>query len=361
MHRHLSAVVLLAAALAACGGDEPTGPAAVATVTITAATAEVGIGKTLQLTATAKSAGDVPISGATFTWSSSNVAIATVSEAGLVTGVSSGGVTITATASGKTGTYTVNVTSATHAPFTFLFAVGTSAADQQTIRDNVLYAHGYHQTIFGRQVKEPTTIMTVLSPTGGCSQGGAAAFTGLHTVTFCLGNPGWIQPGSIAKQKIVQHETFHLWQFEYKWLGNPATAGATWVIEGSAELMGYKGVDARGLLSFTTAVGCQVKEVADFASTRPPGLPVLSSVETQQAFATTQGPLYAQSMLAMDQLTSSGGGLASLRTYADAIAGGTAWQTAFQSSFGMSTSAFYAQFPSYRAGQAVPPNYLCGG
>ena len=46
---------------------------------------------------------------------------------------------------------------------------------------------------------------------------------------------------------------------------------------------------------------------------------------------------------------------------ADAIAGGTAWQTAFQNSFGMTTAAFYSQFPAYRAAQQVPPSYLCGG
>jgi hypothetical protein len=153
----------------------------------------------------------------------------------------------------------------------------------------------------------------------------------------------------------VQHEVFHLWQFEYKWLGTPSLPGAHWVIEGSAELMGFRGVDARGLLSFSTALGCQLKEVADFA----PGVPPLSNVETAQTFSGTAGPMYPLSMIAMDRLTAVRG-LVSLKAYADAIASGTAWQAAFESSFGTTTSAFYSQFPAYRSGLPVPPQYLCG-
>ena len=40
----------------------------------------------------------------------------------------------------------------------------------------------------------------------------------------------------------------------------------------------------------------------------------------------------------------------SLMTYGTAIASSTAWQTAFQSAWGTSTTAFYAQFPGYRTG-----------
>ena len=356
-HLRFASCVLLAS-LVACGGDGPTDPDNGAlTVTISGSTSSQ-VGATTTLVATAKDASGAAVTSPSPAWSSSAPTIIAVSDAGVVTATRIGTATITATVG--TASAAVTFTSSLD-PYTFNFASGTSSTDMQTIRDGVQYAHAYHQTVFQRQVKEPTTISTLLTPTGGCGQGGAAAFTGLHTVTFCLGNPGWIQPGSIAKQKIVQHEAFHVWQFEYKWLGNPGTAGATWVIEGSAELMGYKGIDARSVLSFNTAIGCQVKEVADFAIMKPPGLPPLNTVETQQAFATTIGPLYAQSMLAMDQLTTNGGGLGSLKSYADAIAGGTAWQTAFQASFGMTTSAFYSQFPTYRAGQAVPPNYLCGG
>jgi len=336
------------------------GISATKTVTVTPAVASIDIvgttslqaGGTTKLTATPKDATGNAMTGVTVQWSSSDAATISVASDGTVSANHIGSATITAIAGSASASVTIT---SDLAPFTFNLS-GASAADAQTIKDNVQFAHAYHLATFGRQVKEATTVSALTTPTGGCAQGGSAAFTGLHSVTFCLGNPGWTQNGPIQRQKIVQHETFHVWQFEYKWLGNPNTAGATWAIEGSAELMGWQGIIAKGLTNYQTAIGCQVKQVADFA----PGLPPLANVESQQAFATTVGPLYAQSMLAMDQLTTNGGGLGSLKVYGDAIAAVTPWQTAFQSAFGMTASAFYAQFPGYRASQAVPIQYLCG-
>ena len=243
-------------------------------------------------------------------------------------------------------------------PYSFDFAAGTSTTDQELIRSAIQFAHDFLQSNLGRTIEQQTTISGVVSAQG-CAQGGGAAFTGSRTITFCLANPGWTVHGPVIKQKIVIHELYHVLQFERRWLGNPATAGANWIIEGVAELIGYRGIASRNLLSYTTATGCQVKEVADFNTRQPPGLPNLSALETQQQFQTTQGPLYALSMTGMDQLI-TGSSLSALNTYSDAVAAGTAWQTAFQSAFGTSTAAFYAQFPAYRSGLSVPPSYLCG-
>ena len=85
-------------------------PAAVATVGVSPAAPSVAVGQTLPLTATAKdSAGNV-LSGRPVSWASSNGSVATVSGAGLVTGVAAGAATITATSEGKSGTATVTVT-----------------------------------------------------------------------------------------------------------------------------------------------------------------------------------------------------------------------------------------------------------
>jgi len=223
----------------------------------------------------------------------------------------------------------------------------------------VQFGAAFFLSTFGRTITKPTTVSGVLSAPG-CSQGGAAAFTGAGAVTFCVGNPGWQQPGPISRQKIAIHELFHVWQFEYKWLGNanPTANGATWIIEGSAELVGYLGIDAKGLLPIATTRGCVVKEVTDFAKQQPPGLPALSQVESAQQFQTTVGPIYSLSLTAMDQLTSNSG-IASLKVYTDQIAGGVEWHTAFQTAFGTSTSAFYNQFPTYYNGLPIPAQYLC--
>jgi hypothetical protein len=73
-------------------------------VSVSPASASVQVGSTVQLTATTK-----PAATTTFTWISSNNAVATVSTSGLVTGASAGGATITATASGKSGTSSITV------------------------------------------------------------------------------------------------------------------------------------------------------------------------------------------------------------------------------------------------------------
>lgn len=241
--------------------------------------------------------------------------------------------------------------------FTFSFDAGTSVADQALIGAATEIANTYFTSALGRTITTPTQIRGSLSAAG-CTQGGSAAFTGAGAVTFCLGNPGWTQPGPTLRRKIVVHELYHVLQFERRWLGGPQT-GPDWIIEGAAELVGYKGIDSAGILPYATAQGCQIKEFTDFGVRTPPGLPNLSAVESHQAWQQTQGPLYALAMTGMDQLITACG-LGALNTYMDAIAGGSAFATAFQSAFGQSISAFYDQFPAYRAGLAVPPAYLCG-
>jgi hypothetical protein len=243
-------------------------------------------------------------------------------------------------------------------PYTFDFASGTSTTDQELIRSAIQFAHDFLQSTLGRTVEQQTTISGVMSAQG-CSQGGGAAFTGARSITFCLANQGWTALGPITRQKVVIHELYHVLQFERRWLGNPAVAGANWIIEGAAEVIGYRGIASRNLLPYATASSCQVKEVFDFGTRQPPGLPNLSAVETQQQFQTTVGPLYALSMMGMDQLIAASS-ITALNTYGDAIAAGTPWQTAFQSAFGSSTTTFYAQFPAYRAGLSVPSSYVCG-
>ena len=87
-----------------CGTDAPP----VATLEIDPASGTVAPGGTLQLTATAKDAAgnDLTVS---ISWSSSDNLAATVTDAGLVTGVANGSAMITATADGESGTVTITV------------------------------------------------------------------------------------------------------------------------------------------------------------------------------------------------------------------------------------------------------------
>src|SRR3989440_216943 len=85
----------------------------VATVSVSPPTASIQPGQTVQLTATLKDASGNTLSGRTVTWSSNNTSVATVSSSGLVSGVTPGSATITATSEGKTGTAGITVTAPT--------------------------------------------------------------------------------------------------------------------------------------------------------------------------------------------------------------------------------------------------------
>jgi trimeric autotransporter adhesin len=84
-------------------------PVPVATVTVLPATTSVAMGQTSQLTAELRDASGNILTGRVVSWSSSQTSIATVSAAGVVTGVSAGTATITATSEGQVGTATATV------------------------------------------------------------------------------------------------------------------------------------------------------------------------------------------------------------------------------------------------------------
>lgn len=85
-------------------------PAEPATVTVEPAAATLEAGGTVALSATARDAADDPV-GTSFTWTTSDAAVATVDASGVVTGVATGSAVITATAAnGVSGTSTVTVT-----------------------------------------------------------------------------------------------------------------------------------------------------------------------------------------------------------------------------------------------------------
>ena len=110
-------VVVVALAVSWSCGSSPTSTTApssssatVSSLLVSGATSLSGVGQTVQLTATATfSNGTTQNVTATTTWQSSNTGVATVTSGGLVTAVTSGSVTLTATYQGKTATATVAI------------------------------------------------------------------------------------------------------------------------------------------------------------------------------------------------------------------------------------------------------------
>ena len=81
----------------------------VATVEVSPSAETIGLGSTLQLTAEGFDENGDAVAGAAFSWESSDAAVATVDASGLVTGVTVGGATISASAGSGQGTAEITV------------------------------------------------------------------------------------------------------------------------------------------------------------------------------------------------------------------------------------------------------------
>ncbi|MEO7965337.1 MAG: Ig-like domain-containing protein [Gemmatimonadaceae bacterium] len=104
----------------------------VSAVTVAPTSAQLAVGGSMQLTATAKDASGAVITGRPVTWSSSDATIATVSATGLVSALAAGPVQLTASIGGVAGSASLTVTVAPVAsvsvtPPTSSLAVGATA------------------------------------------------------------------------------------------------------------------------------------------------------------------------------------------------------------------------------------------
>lgn len=113
--------------LRAAGPPPP--PAKVARVDVSPSSTTLARSETQQLTATPRDERGAPLSGRAVTWTSSDPAVATVTAAGLVTGVAAGPATITATVEGVPGTASIAVVT----PPTALTGVGRTIPTGQQV------------------------------------------------------------------------------------------------------------------------------------------------------------------------------------------------------------------------------------
>jgi uncharacterized protein YjdB len=133
-------LALAALLLTACGGGGD--PPKVASVAITAPATTRPVGQTVQLTATVRSDNGSAIAGRAITWSSSNGSVASVSGTGLVSLLSPGVSTISATADGVSGSTQITalpipVASVSITPATPTVFVGQTITLSAITRDSV--------------------------------------------------------------------------------------------------------------------------------------------------------------------------------------------------------------------------------
>jgi uncharacterized protein YjdB len=116
-------------------------PPGVASVQVSPTSAAITVGGTVHLQAHPLDANGNPLTGRTVTWSSSNDAVATVNDSGVVTGVATGAATITATSEGSSGTAGIAVAlaapaSISVAPPSITVTAGQSSQLTATVKDS---------------------------------------------------------------------------------------------------------------------------------------------------------------------------------------------------------------------------------
>ena len=182
-------------------------PLPVASVSVTPATATIGVGQTAQYAAITRDAFGNPLGGRTVTWSSSNPAVATVNGAGQATGVAVGAATLTATSEGKSGTAALTVTNVPVASVT-VSPASASVPAGQTVQLTATLKDANGNTLTGRTVtwSSDNTAVATVSGSGlvsGVAAGAATitatseAKTGTSAITVTAPPPGSSQFGHV--------------------------------------------------------------------------------------------------------------------------------------------------------------------
>jgi uncharacterized protein YjdB len=162
--RWITAIAAILGFIAACQETSVTA-VDVMRVEVTPASASIAIGEMRQLTATLTDAEGHELRGRDVEWSSDDSGIATVDEEGRVRGVATGATTITATAEGRSGEASIDVTGASVetvevSPPAANVAIGESIQLQATARD------GSGAVITGRPVSWSSDNAAVVSVDG---------------------------------------------------------------------------------------------------------------------------------------------------------------------------------------------------
>jgi uncharacterized protein YjdB len=197
----------------------------VAGVTVSPSPLTLQVGTTQQMTAALRDPNGHAITGRVVTWSSSAPAIATVTGTGLVTGVAAGGVTITASSEGTTGTASLTITagppppppppvaSVTVSPPTASVVAGSTVQLSATLRDaggNVLTGRPITWTTSanGVAIVSASGLVTGIAPGGATITATSEGASGTSSITVTAAPVATVtvtpSPTSVAVGSTVQ-------------------------------------------------------------------------------------------------------------------------------------------------------------
>jgi hypothetical protein len=123
-------------------GNNPPANPTVASVTVSPTSPSATVNGTLQFTATAKDSNGNAMSGASFTWASSNSSVATISNTGLAAGIGPGTTNISATSNGVTSSPVTFTVTAPTPVLSFSGSTLPSATDGQQYTETLTASGG---------------------------------------------------------------------------------------------------------------------------------------------------------------------------------------------------------------------------
>lgn len=189
------------------------------------------------------------------------------------------------------------------------------------------------ETLGGFRFDEPICVDVRATTTSSSTVG--LVYGANHIVLYAGARPVMEGPPWLLSH-VAAHEFMHFWQQD---VGAPREGvGPLWLLEGSAELLGYQALIAAGLASDDETREFSVRRVL-------PETPALETMERRSSDANEFS--YPLSFLAAELLT-AGTGVGSFREYWRSLSRGVAWETAFTDSFGVAPAEFYARFQEHR-------------
>lgn len=197
-------------------------PVPVASVTVSPSTLTLNAGQGQQLTATPRDGAGSALSGRVVTWTSSESAIASVSNTGLVTAIAGGAATITATVEGVSGTSAVTVPVAVATVTMSVATQRLTPGQQTTLTATTKDIAGF--TLVGRTIAWSTSNPSVAVVTqAGLVTGialGSATITATSegkSATTSVSVIGWslVRSGGASNCGIVTDGTPYCWGYNY--------------------------------------------------------------------------------------------------------------------------------------------------
>jgi hypothetical protein len=207
-----------------------------------------------------------------------------------------------------------------------------------------LFADGDLETVVAAWVRNGTdeaTARRILS-------GGGALASGTH-VYIWTGASGWRASEHPRRVETAVHELFHTAQNlllgSFADNGPPdrvSPYGPTWLREGSADFVGFSAVADAGVAPWPALRADMIRLMKQ----QSPGVS-LQAVATQGGAAQNGYAAYSVGFTAVDYLAQQKGPASIVEFYRQ-VGQGKTWQAAFESVFGRSIDAFYAEFEQYR-------------